>query len=126
MNHHDKIKELRQAQIREVELMGELRAFLKLHVARNRMYEDGQLVEVFDENDESLGRGIIDCAFCGGAYLESHDIKKYSENPKKWEEEINFILYRVNAVKKDGSKGTYKLATCTEVKTNHNNYFNPL
>lgn len=125
MNHHDKILELRKAQIREVELMGELRAFLKLNIARNRMYEDGQLVEVFDKNDESLGQGIIDCAFCR-AYLESNKIKRYSESPQKWEEEINFILYRVNVVKKDGTKGSYKLATCSEIKTKYNNYFKPI
>lgn len=125
MNHYNKILELRKAQIREVELMGELRAFLKLNIARNRMYEDGQLVEVFDENDESLGQGIIDCAFCG-AYLESNEIKKYSESPQKWEEEINFILYRVNVVKKDGTKGRHKLAICSEIKTKYNNYFKPI
>src|SRR6185369_5113070 len=106
---HNKIQELRKIQIREVELMGELRAFLKSHVAKLRKHQDGESVEVFDENGQSLGMGIIDNAFCGGAYLEAHEIKKYAQDPGKWEEEINTILYKVNVMKKDGTKGSYKL-----------------
>jgi hypothetical protein len=126
MTLHEKIKELRKIQIREVELIGELRAFLKNHAVLIRKYEYGQKVEVFDENDQSLGIGIIDTAFCRGAYLESSDIKKFAENPYKWEEEINTIIYRVNTMKKDGTKGLHKLAVCLAMPSGMNNYIKPI
>lgn len=123
MNHHDKIQELRKAHIREVELMGELRAFLKSNTQRIRKYQDDQLVEVFDEENQSLGNGIIDCAFSAAAYLDSLEIKKYAADPKRWNTDLNFILYRVNKVKADGSKSSHKLAVCSETRTKGNSYF---
>jgi predicted hydrocarbon binding protein len=120
MNHFNKIQELRQTQIREFELKGELQAFLKLHLERIRKYKNGDKVEVFKEGGQSLGVGII--AFASlTASLDSFIIAQYGSNPDKYQKEINEVHYRVNKMKKDGSMSTHRLATCHENPGNWNN-----
>jgi hypothetical protein len=113
MNHFNKIQELRQTQVREGELLGELRAFLKEHLERIRKYKNGEQVECFNEMGLSIGKGIINFAFLS-AGLESFEIAKYVKEPEKWEKEINEVLYRVHKIRKDGTMSTHQLATCSE------------
>ena len=125
MNHFNKIQELRQIQIRESELRGELRAPIKQQIERVRKYKDGEKVEVFDENGKSLGIGAIRFAFLA-ADLESFTINKYVNKPELWDKQINEVIYRVHKLRKDGTISTHRLATCAENRTLMNNYLLPI
>lgn len=122
MNYANKIEELKSINIRQCELIGELKSFLKNRVASLRKFENGTIVDVFVEGEKKKGTGIIMSSFLS-AGLEPYDVSSYIKNPEKWEKGISEVFYIVNKMKKDGTSSAHRLAVCSESRPNTGSYY---
>ena len=101
MEKHNLIKELRALHIRELEIKGELKAFLSKQVDIKRQFSDGEKVAVYDEYGKFCCNGIIKYAFI--YQIDDHEVKSCAENEEKYKEFLNNVRYRVCAIKQDGT-----------------------
>jgi len=104
MQRHNLIKEYHESIQKTNQLRSEMDAYFKQRAQSLRQFNDEEIVDVFAEGGRFLCKGIVTGVFIFP--VESWNLKDFANNEEMWIEHINNIRYRVNALKKDGTKSS--------------------
>lgn len=104
MQRHNLIKEYHKSIVRTNQLRCDMEAYFKQRAESLRQFKNEEIVDVFSETGKFLCKGIVTGVFIFP--VESWNVKDFANSEKKWIAHINDIRYRVNALKKDGTKSS--------------------
>lgn len=100
MNLKDKITELWALKEAENKLVNELKTHINEYAETNRKLQPGDIVEVYSDEHEYLGDGVIgDVRSC--LFLDPLDVKDYVNGSANADENLKVLRYEVYAKTKD-------------------------
>ena len=96
------VEELRKIQDRKWEIEAELRKYLLELTESRRVFKNGDIVSVYDENDKYRCDGVVTGALIFD-FFEYSEVRRFCEKRELFEERLDEVRYKVKGIKKDGS-----------------------
>lgn len=103
-----KLKLLNGLREKALEMESEIRLELKDHAESNRIFHDGDIVEIFDAlRGNKIGDGMV--GDCRTSVFTDNFIERYlvDDTNEKLNKDINHLRYEIYAIKKDGTRAKH-------------------